>query len=529
MTPEPIPAGDAALLLELEPRIDPEVNARAIGIANHVRRERMPGIRDVLSTYRSVAVHFDPLKIDARAVNEALRRAYRGGRADTGGRTLEVPVLYGGDAGPDLAAVATFGGVSEADVIRIHCAQPYRVFMLGFVPGFAYMGPVDPAIAAPRHATPRLKVPAGSVGIAGSQTGIYPRETPGGWQIIGRTDVPLLDGAEHPLFAPGDLVTFTPSPGTGGERGQSLRPAVANHEGSRSASNGGRAFTVLAPGLLTTVQDLGRWGRQHEGVPVGGAMDTVSHRAANRCVGNPDTAATLEVTMQGPELRIERPATIAIAGADLEAMVDGSRVAPQTPIVVKSGAKLRFGERRAGARAYVAFDGGISRSARIGYRVRTGDVLALGPPGRESPACIELPPPSDAPVALRVIPGPQREFFDDRSFEALTAARFTVSSNSNRMAYRLTGARPIPRVSEQEMISDAAFAGGVQVTSAGDAILLMADRQTTGGYPQIATVISADLPTAAQLAPGDSFTFVVCTLQEAMAALEAQEGRLRVH
>jgi KipI family sensor histidine kinase inhibitor len=124
-----------------------------------------------------------------------------------------VPVSYGGEFGPDLAEVAAFAGLSEAAVVALHIGVRYRVFMLGFLPGFAYMGRVDSRIAAPRKGTPRLRVPAGSVGIAGVQTGIYPRESPGGWQIIGRTTIPLFDPLTSPsaLFAPGDTVRFVPA------------------------------------------------------------------------------------------------------------------------------------------------------------------------------------------------------------------------------------------------------------------------------------------------------------------------------
>jgi KipI family sensor histidine kinase inhibitor len=130
-----------------------------------------------------------------------------------GGRTFEVPVSYGGEFGPDLAEVAAFAGLDEAAVIELHIGVRYRVFMLGFLPGFAYMGRVDNRIAAPRKASPRFRVPAGSVGIAGVQTGIYPRESPGGWQIIGRTTIPLFDLSKSPpaLFAPGDTVRFVPA------------------------------------------------------------------------------------------------------------------------------------------------------------------------------------------------------------------------------------------------------------------------------------------------------------------------------
>ncbi len=209
-----VPAGDSVLIVELEERIDPDVNARAIACADAIQAARIAGVRDVVPTYRSVAVYFDPLRTDGDALMQCLE--HERGRAQapvSGARTpLRIPVCYGGDVGPDLAGVASFAGIREADVVRAHTATTYRVFMLGFVPGFAYLGIVDSRIAMPRHATPRVRVPIGSVGIAGVQTGVYPAETPGGWQLIGRTPVKPFDPSrEDPfLLKAGDSVQFYP-------------------------------------------------------------------------------------------------------------------------------------------------------------------------------------------------------------------------------------------------------------------------------------------------------------------------------
>ena len=209
-----VPAGDAALIVEFDERIDPAINARAIALAEALQAAPLAGVRDVVPTYRSVAVFFDPLRTDYNALVERLGRdaARAGPDASSDREPIVIPVCYGGDLGPDLAAVAAFGGVSADDVIAIHAEATYRVFMLGFVPGFAYMGLVDLRIAAPRHTTPRLRVPLGSVGIAGVQTGIYPAETPGGWQLIGRTPLKPFDAsrAEPFLMKAGDAVRFTP-------------------------------------------------------------------------------------------------------------------------------------------------------------------------------------------------------------------------------------------------------------------------------------------------------------------------------
>jgi inhibitor of KinA len=209
-------AGDSVVVLELENRIDERVNARAIRVAAALARARLRGVRDIVPTYRSVAVYFDPLRVDFTRLSDLLSTGARAAAdsedaARPGPRSpVRIPVRYGGPDGPDLADVAAFAKVSEAEVVARHTGRVYRVFMMGFLPGFPYLGTVDPVIAAPRRATPRLRVPAGSIGIAGSQTGMYPAESPGGWQLIGRASVRLFDlSRPNPfLLEPGDDVEF---------------------------------------------------------------------------------------------------------------------------------------------------------------------------------------------------------------------------------------------------------------------------------------------------------------------------------
>ena len=552
-------AGDSALVLELEAVIEPAVNARAIAIAAAVRRRNLLGVRDVVSTFHSVAVWFDPLSIDVDAVSAVLREASDAAAPVSTGRTIEVPTVYGGEAGPDLDEVAAFAGCTPKEVIDRHASPTYRVFMLGFLPGFAYMAPVNQTIAIPRLATPRLRVAAGSVGIAGQQTGIYPRESPGGWHIIGRTPLTMFDAHRTPpaLVAPGDCVRFV-SVAMDAHDAHDANDATdatdvvsgfsRTGDARTTGAAGARFVTVLRPGLLTTIQDTGRWGYQGVGVPVSGPMDPVAHRLANAVVGNPSDAATLEATVVGPELRFEQRAVVAVTGADLHATVDGAEAPMDVAVECRAGSVLRFGDRRAGARAYLAFDGGIAVPPVLGSRathplsglggidgraVRAGDRLPLGVP-LPTPAGAQLKARRWAATAsaraisggahVRVLAGPQAESFAASALEALQGNRYTISPQSDRMGYRLTGGRPLPQPPTGDMISDVAFVGAVQVPPSGQPILLMADRQTTGGYPQIAVVITADLSIAAQLAPGDWVEFDMCSRSEAIAALAAQEG-----
>jgi antagonist of KipI len=301
-------------------------------------------------------------------------------------------------------------------------------------------------------------------------------------------------------------------------------------------------LVIVKPGLLTTVQDLGRYGYQASGVPVAGPMDAFSHRLANQLVGNDPDAATLEVTLIGPEIAVEANTTIAITGAQFDVSYDGRLLPIGASVPVLRGGHLRFGRVHQGARAYLAVAGGIqtrvilsSRSTHLvsrmggveGRALVAGDRLPVLEASATVPArkAIGLTLPTGGRARLRVIPGPQEEWFAPSAFHALSSVSFRVSPRSNRMGYRLEGP-PLVRSREGEPISEPVAMGAIQVPGAGEPILLMADRQTAGGYPKIGHVISADLPLAGQLAPGDFIEFVACSTQEAIAALIARERQL---
>lgn len=302
------------------------------------------------------------------------------------------------------------------------------------------------------------------------------------------------------------------------------------------------AIHVVRPGLLTTVQDLGRWGHQATGVAVAGPMDTFSHRVANALVGNDPSAATLEMTLIGPELQFERACSIAVAGAEFEIVCGTGLLPVGMTIWLDDGARLVFGRRRAGARAYLAVAGGIltppvlgSRATHLvsamggleGRALAAGDALPIHAgraPGRTRRAP-GMMLPTGGRARLRVLPGVQADWFAPEAMRALAHTSFRISPRSNRMGYRLQGPQ-LPRHRADEPISEPLAFGAIQVPSAGEPILLMADRQTAGGYPKIGNVIAADLPIAGQLAPGDFVEFDVCSRQQAAAALIARERPL---
>ena len=212
--PRIVPAGDAALTVEFGDTIAPEIHDRVLAFTRQIPALNIPGIIEVVPTYRSATLYLDPLTVEIDPLIERLASIASASLAGEScrGHHIEIPVLYGGEFGPDLPAVAAFANRSIEDVITLHSSQEYRCYMLGFSPGFPYLGRIPDEIAAPRLTEPRVRVPAGSVGIAGAQTGIYPQSSPGGWQLIGRTPMKLYDpGRKQPfMISPGDHVRFRP-------------------------------------------------------------------------------------------------------------------------------------------------------------------------------------------------------------------------------------------------------------------------------------------------------------------------------
>lgn len=295
------------------------------------------------------------------------------------------------------------------------------------------------------------------------------------------------------------------------------------------------ALSILRPGMLTTVQDLGRWGFQSRGVPVSGALDLYSHRAANRLLGNNPGMATLEVTLMGPHLRFEASAEFAVTGAEFRLTMNDAPVEMNRVVEAGSGAIVKFGERVRGARAYVAVAGGVDVPAVLGSRsthvltrmgghegraLRAGDVLGIGVMGKGQGAMVPRPLPfTSFGAKLRAVPS------NERLFAYIASQRFRVSPRSDRMGFRLEGSA-MASPPGGELISTAVPTGAIQMPPAGEPILLMNDHATTGGYAIAGTVITADLPLAGQLAPGDWVEFEACSMEAANVELRRREAAL---
>lgn len=301
---------------------------------------------------------------------------------------------------------------------------------------------------------------------------------------------------------------------------------------------------VLNPGLLTTVQDEGRFGYQAYGMPVAGAMDGYAYAVANILAGNAAGAAALEMTIAGGAYLFREGAYVSICGADMGASLDGKPLRNWSGFFVQAGSRLTFGTVLKGARAYLAVRGGIqvplvmgSRSTYVrgllgGYQGRPldrGDVVSIVPPSGPDPLPFSLPadfiPQYGSPKELRVIPGPQEDHFTPDALETLFSGKYTLSPQWDRMGCRLEGP-PLSHRAGADIISDGIGPGAIQVPGNGMPIILTADRQTTGGYTKIGSVIGVDLSILAQMKPGDEISFRRCTVDEAVAALRDQRDML---
>jgi KipI family sensor histidine kinase inhibitor len=515
------------------------------------------GILDVVPAARSVAVRFLPTLLPISSLMSVIRSLPTSRDAATRGRLVEIPVRYDGE---DLDEVARLSGLSVDEVVDRHTGATYTVAFTGFAPGFAYLTGGDPALAVPRRAMPRTVVPAGAVAMAGEFTGVYPRESPGGWQLLGRTDVALWDLAERvpALLQPGMRVRFVdvdelpsdrataeheeaaaatgvtgtaaetpPTPSTSTTTTTTTTtPAVPAAERPRPE----RALVVTAPGPFSILEDLGRPGRSGLGVSRSGAMDHRALREANRLVGAATGSAALEMAYGGLEATARGDLVLAVAGAPVPLTVHGAHgvrhAVPGAAFALDDGDVLVVGAPPRGVYSYLAVRGGWEAEtvldsasgdvlARIGpERLETGDELGVGRAWSESVAAaapdaqrsVSAP---DEVTFLDVVLGPRDDWFTPEAVARLTGQRYTVTARSNRIGLRLAGEQPLTRAVEHELPSEATVSGALQVPPDGQPVLFMADHPVTGGYPVVACVVGDQLDRAAQVPIGASVRFRV--------------------
>jgi KipI family sensor histidine kinase inhibitor len=514
-------AGDAALLVPAE--------GTAHRLAAAICAERISGVAEVIPGAETVLVVTEPgsAGLDELAARiEALPLPPAGAAA---ARTAEIPVVYDG---PDLAEVARLTGLTVDEVIARHAAAEYTVGWMGFSPGFGYLTGLGPELAAvPRLDEPRVRVPAGSVAIAGGLAAVYPTTSPGGWRLLGRTPAVLWDSDRDPpaLLTPGLRVRFRPADPAGLHDRGGWEPDSAPHPPRSWTEDAG--IEVVRPGVLATVQDLGRPGLGHLGVPRSGAADAASLRRANRLVGNPEGAAGLELTLGRAVLRFAEEAEVAVTGAPAPVTVREGGEAGQpadhgAAFLVPAGGTVQVGAAAAGLRVYLAVRGGVDVPPVLGSRsadlrsglgpppLRPGDRLPVGappePPAAGAGGAAPARPPAGGAATIRVIPGPRDDWFAAEALGRLCGSDYTVTPASDRTGLRLDGPA-LPRARRGELPSEGVVTGALQVPPNGRPILLLADHPTTGGYPVIAVAATADIGLAAQLRPGRRVRFTLRT------------------
>ncbi|WP_369745712.1 5-oxoprolinase/urea amidolyase family protein [Paenarthrobacter sp. AMU7] len=533
------PVGTRAVLAELDGLQD------VLALQDMLNKSPLQGQVDVLAAAETVMVVGESAAA-TRAIGTRLLELEITAPEVTDSGLVVIETVYDGD---DLADVAELTGLSVDGVIAAHTGQIWTVAFAGFAPGFGYMVGENEALTVPRRSSPRTAVPAGSVALGGQYSAVYPRSSPGGWQLIGRTGARMwdLDRAQPALVRPGDRVHY--------KAVREVVTAGAHSAGDTSAGDsqaGGSdkerhtesGLRILNPGALSLVQDLGRRGFGPLGVSAAGALDRASLRRANRLVGNASSAAAIESVNGGLTVEAIGDQVIAVAGApttltiespswvDSEGSDDDGYVQPGSqrtvpmaaPFALLDGEVLTVGAPKSGFRNYVAIRGGVDAPEVLGSR--SADTMSgIGPAplavGQELPAgedtastavgSPELQPdfpglPGHGVTVLDVVPGPRDDWFDQEALDSLCGQDWLVTPQSNRVGMRLDGT-PLRRTREGELPSEGTMAGALQIPPAGLPVLFLADHPITGGYPVIGVVRDEHLDLAAQVPIGGRIRF----------------------
>ena len=527
-----------------------------VSLHAHLAANPLPGQRELLAAARTVMVAFDS-RPRAVAAAQILSSLQYDDAAAVEGQTIRIPVVYDGE---DLQAVADLTNLSIEGVIKAHTEAEWKGAFGGFAPGFTYLVAENDPLNVPRRETPRTAVPAGSVALAGNFSAVYPRRSPGGWQLIGRTPSQMWDlSRENPaLVRPGDIVKYeatrdfievpehTSTESTHGDIGD---PAAASAQSTAY-------LEIVDPGLQTLLQDLGRPGLGDLGVSASGAADKASARQANRVVGNDSELAVLENVLGELELKAFGNVIVAITGAEVAAFVTQNpalvempepaedleegeeeeipepevRRAPlRTAFSLYDGETLKIEAPDAGLRTYVAVRGGFVVPEVLGSRatdsmsgvgpepLAKNTKLPVGQANRSSLVGSDEPPTGVLPkigsvTTLRITLGPRDDWFDEAGIQALTEQEWKATSQSNRIGVRFElppNGRPMSRAKDGELASEGAVPGSLQIPPSGLPVLFLADHPVTGGYPVAGVVIERDMPLAAQLPPGAKVRFQI--------------------
>jgi len=482
----------------------------------------LSGIEEIIPAARTLLIRFQPLQVNMHQLATDIIHRPRVSVSQRQHQTITIPVHYQGE---DLGYLADLLGITVPQVIQCHQESVWKVAFTGFAPGFAYLSSPDWQWQIPRRSTPRTRIPAGSVAVAGSFSGIYPQASPGGWQLLGYTEQAMWDlsRASPALLTPGAQVQFIPH-----ESRKTLslptREPIAAQVAEKETS-----LTILASGLQTLWQDQGRAGKAAMGLSASGAMDKQALYSANRIVGNPRDACCLEITLGGLRIRANKDIVIAVTGAPCPltlTTVDGNDflLAGYRPLNLAAGDELALGTPSRGLRSYLAVRGGFVVSsvlgscswdtlAQVGPRpLRPGDNVQADSKSVHRAVLLDEQPAGRLPAAgetvtLDITMGPRADWFTPESVNQLITQCWQVTSESNRIGLRLAGAEALVRSHTAELPSEGTCSGAIQVPASGQPVLFLRDNPVTGGYPVIAVVADYHLDLAGQIPPGTFIRF----------------------
>jgi KipI family sensor histidine kinase inhibitor len=516
-----LPLNFTSFLVELEDLDE------TLALAAALQAAPLPGIEEVVPAARTLMIRFAAETTSAGALAARLSQLDLVAPIRRDDRMVEVPVDYHGE---DLAEVAERTGLSVAEVIRRHASREYTVAFCGFAPGFGYLVGGDPALHVPRRKSPRTRIPAGAVALAGNFTGVYPQVSPGGWQLIGSTQVKMWDITRTPpaYFQPGYRVRFIDQATV---KTQIAMPAAsAEVPPVEPVDEHTVQFSVIVAPLPALFQDLGRFGQTGQGVSASGALDRGAFKSANRLAGNAETEPCLELMGGGFAFRSTARAVIGVAGAPcaISIRTASGRILTaetNTPLALEAGDEVRFAAPERGVRSYLSVRGGF-RVAKILGSAATDTLAMVGPAPVQAGSVLTLnePPASSASVSLDEIPafafpkageivtldlilGPRPDWFTAEALETLQNTDWVVTPQSNRVGIRLDGDGVLERSRTDELPSEGTVTGAVEVPLNGKPLLFLADHPLTGGYPVIGAVAAYHLDLAGQIPVGAKIRF----------------------
>lgn len=531
--------------------IDEQLNEKIVWMKGQLEQIGIKGIKAVQNTYHMMAVHFDPNTVDTSRI-EAEVLKHLSGSVDFScpSRTVEIPVCYDG---PDLEKVAATAKLSVSEVIQKHSETLYNVYFLGFSAGFPYLGGLNSELITPRLEQPRVRVESGSVGIADRQTGIYTVPSPGGWNLIGRTPYDLFSPTLQPncLIQAGDKLKFVPI--SSEQYNQYKQDHSTPHlskslqiERSRQDEENRpvqlKGIKILKAGILSTIQDEGRYEGLSYGLSQSGVSDPFAYELALALVGRAKPHPVLEVTLGGFECLFEVDTTFAVTGAEAAIFLNGVEIKSWTTYKAATGDRLKINYPRSGIRNYVAFGLNFHEQYRFmnayatdlksklggvnGRKLMEGDCIYFTEKKEVDEVSAERIQWRKGSIKasqlennryfenlyrttkrIRLLVGPQNNRLTQIEWQEFLKSTYIVSPKSDRMGIRLEGSTFRP-TGKMDILTDVIAFGAIQLTKDGTPIILMSERQTTGGYAKVANVAYDDLGILAQAKPGDHLEFI---------------------